>query len=194
MNTDLARLRPGVWEVAPSNGMRVPVRVYASDRLLQKMRGDESIRQACNVAHLPGIVGASLAMPDAHEGYGFPIGGVAAFDVAEGVISPGGVGYDINCGVRLVRSDILVAELGDRLRHLVRQLQRAIPAGVGSAGAIPAVLEPELGRVLARGASWAVDHGYGLAEDLERTEAGGALEGAAATAYLQTYANDMQMS
>ncbi len=182
MNGTISRLRPGVWEVAAVGGMRVPARIFASDRLLESMRGDASIRQACNVAHLPGIVTSSLAMPDAHEGYGFPIGGVAAFDVSDGVVSPGGVGYDINCGVRLVRSEIRVSDLGDGVGRLVRKLQSAVPAGVGSEGAISTLDGPELTRVLTRGASWAVENGYGLPEDLDRTESGGTLEGASAGA------------
>ena len=113
---NLEKRGAGVWEIAPSGGMRVPARIYASDALLAGIRGDQSLTQACNVAHLPGIVTASLAMPDMHEGYGFPIGGVAAFDADDGIVSPGGVGYDINCGVRLFRTDVRAAELGDRLR------------------------------------------------------------------------------
>ncbi len=159
-------------------GMRVPARVYASDALMEQIRGDESLQQACNVAHLPGIVGASLAMPDMHEGYGFPIGGVAAFSMDEGIVSPGGVGYDINCGVRLMRTDVRAAELGERLAQLVHQLQRDIPAGVGSEGAIKRLTEKELNEVLRRGAQWPVEQGWGEAEDLLTTEAGGCLPGA----------------
>ncbi len=140
----LERVRPGVWEVAPTAGMRVPARIFASDSLIDAIRDDQSVRQTCNVAHLPGIVGASLAMPDMHEGYGFPIGGVAAFSENDGVVSPGGVGYDINCGVRLMRTDVRAAELGDRLERLVRQIQRDIPAGVGSEGAIATLSADDL--------------------------------------------------
>jgi len=168
--------------VEPHGGMRVPTRIYASDALMEQIRGDESLQQACNVAHLPGIVGASLAMPDMHEGYGFPIGGVAAFTVEEGIVSPGGVGYDINCGVRLMRTDVRAAELGERLAQLVHQLQRDIPAGVGSEGAIKRLTEKELNEVLRRGAGWVVEQGWGEAEDLVTTEAGGCLPGADPTA------------
>jgi tRNA-splicing ligase RtcB len=158
--------------------MRVPARIYASEALLAGIRGDQSLVQACNVAHLPGIVEASLAMPDMHEGYGFPIGGVAAFDATDGVVSPGGVGYDINCGVRLFRTDVRAAELGDRLKRLVEQIQRDVPAGVGSEGAIATLSEEDLDQVLERGAAWAVERGFGTSEDLEYTEARGCLTGA----------------
>ncbi|HVN32321.1 MAG TPA: RtcB family protein [Thermoanaerobaculaceae bacterium] len=178
MSRDLERVGPGVWQVAPSGGMRVPVRLYASEKLLSAIRDDQSLVQACNVAHLPGIVAASLAMPDMHEGYGFPIGGVAAFDAEEGVVSPGGVGYDINCGVRLMRTDLLAAELGERTAKLVHQIQRDVPAGVGSEGAIATLSERDLDEVLRDGAGWAVRHGYGDPDDLEHTEAGGCLPGA----------------
>ena len=178
MSGQLERVRPGVWEVAPTGGMRVPARIFASDSLIDAIRGDQSVRQTCNVAHLPGIVGASLAMPDMHEGYGFPIGGVAAFSEQDGVVSPGGVGYDINCGVRLMRTDVRAAELGDNLQRLVHQIQRDIPAGVGSEGAIATLGADDLDDVLTRGSAWAVARGYGEAEDLGFTEAGGCLPGA----------------
>jgi tRNA-splicing ligase RtcB (3'-phosphate/5'-hydroxy nucleic acid ligase) len=173
----LEKRAEGIWEVPASGGMLVPARVYASESLLAGIRGDRSLEQACNVAHLPGIVTASLAMPDMHEGYGFPIGGVAAFDAGDGVVSPGGVGYDINCGVRLLRTDVAAAELGSRMQSLVAQVQRDVPAGVGSEGAIPILAGEDLDGVLARGAAWAVEHGYGEAEDLTFTEAGGCLAG-----------------
>src|SRR3982751_4850084 len=118
--------------------MRVPGRVYATRQLMESQKADEAIQQVRNVAHLPGIVGHSLAMPDFHWGYGFPIGGVAAFDPDEGVISPGGVGYDINCGVRLVRTGLTRADVVPKMRDLVDELFRTIPAGVGSEGAVKA--------------------------------------------------------
>jgi tRNA-splicing ligase RtcB len=167
-----------VWQVPPSGGMRVPARVYASEKLLAAIRGDRSLAQACNVAHLPGIVGASLAMPDMHEGYGFPIGGVAAFDADDGIVSPGGVGYDINCGVRLMRTDLAAAELANNMAKFVHQIQRDVPAGVGSEGAIAKLSEGDLDEVLRDGAAWAVRHGYGEPDDLEHTEAAGCLPGA----------------
>ncbi|MDD5562262.1 MAG: RtcB family protein [Thermoanaerobaculaceae bacterium] len=178
MNRQIASVRPGVWQIEPSGGMRVPARIYASETLLAAARSDQSLVQACNVAHLPGIVGASLAMPDLHEGYAFPIGGVAAFDAEDGVVSPGGVGYDINCGVRLMRTDIRAADLGARLRALVLAVQRDVPAGLGSQGAIATLSDRDLDEVLRDGAAWAVRHGYGAPADLEATEAGGCLPGA----------------
>ena len=177
VSRDLQRVADGVWEIEASGGMRVPARLISSNTLLAAARSDQSIEQACNVAHLPGIVAASLAMPDMHEGYGFPIGGVAAFELGDGIVSPGGVGYDINCGVRLARTDVPAAKLGDRLHRLVHQLQRDIPAGVGSEGAITTLTDGELDGVLRRGSAWAVARGWGEDADLDHTESGGALPG-----------------
>lgn len=173
--SELKRVRPGVWEVAPVGGMRVPARIFATEKLVEAIKKDQSVQQACNVAHLPGIVRASLVMPDVHEGYGFPIGGVAAFDLRDGVISPGGVGYDINCGVRLIRTDLSREELEPKLKQLVHQLQRDVPAGVGSEGAIFTLSDRDLDEVMVKGARWAVERGFGQEEDLAFTEAGGAL-------------------
>lgn len=139
---------------------------------------DDALTQACNVAALPGIVGPSLAMPDIHQGYGFPIGGVAAFDLDDGIVSPGGVGYDINCGVRLLRTDLEAEALGPRVRRLLDEIGRTVPAGLGSSDAIRTLSPRELDRVLVEGATWAVREGFGEEEDLETTESGGCLEGA----------------
>jgi tRNA-splicing ligase RtcB len=157
--------------------MRVPGIIYASESLLKEMGKDESPRQVANVAHLPGIVRCSLAMPDMHWGYGFPIGGVAAFDPATGVISPGGVGYDINCGCRLMATQLPCEEVKERLQDLVAALYRDIPSGVGSTGPIKLRIQEEK-KVLREGAAWAVENGYGSAEDLEATEDGGRMDGA----------------
>jgi tRNA-splicing ligase RtcB (3'-phosphate/5'-hydroxy nucleic acid ligase) len=165
------------WRIPQTGGMRVPGMIYADRELLKDLSTDESPKQVMNVAHLPGIVKYSLAMPDMHWGYGFPIGGVAATDVETGVISPGGVGYDINCGCRLVRSDLALSDVQGRVGGLVRALFNNIPSGVGSTGAIKLSAGEER-RVLTQGARWAVSNGYGDAEDLERTEEGGAMEGA----------------
>lgn len=173
--SELKRVGPGVWEVAARGGMRVPARIFATEKLVDAIKKDQSVQQACNVAHLPGIVKASLVMPDVHEGYGFPIGGVAAFDLKEGVVSPGGVGYDINCGVRLIRSNLTREELEGKLKQLVHQLQRDVPAGVGSEGAIFTLSDRDLDEVMVKGARWAVERGFGQEEDLAFTEAGGAL-------------------
>jgi tRNA-splicing ligase RtcB len=163
----------------PRHGkMRVDGVVYASDRLMESLRDDPTLDQVANVATLPGIVGASLAMPDAHWGYGFPIGGVAAFDADEGVVSPGGVGYDINCGVRLLRSKLAKAEVVPRLAEVVDALFREIPTGVGSHRREDPLGEKEERKLLVEGAAWAVRRGFGTASDLEAIEAGGALPGA----------------
>ena len=140
------------------------------------LKDDNSLRQVMNVACLPGIVGYSLAMPDIHWGYGFPIGGVAALDLKDGVISPGGVGYDINCGVRLVRTNLVFSEIEKKMVSLVDSLFSLIPSGVGSQGAIPKISKGDEKRLLHEGARWAVDHGYGRQEDLEYMEEEGALK------------------
>ncbi|GIW40673.1 MAG: RNA-splicing ligase RtcB [Candidatus Binatia bacterium] len=174
----LRRVGKVVWEIPKSGGMRVPGRIYATEKLLRDIEKDESLRQVVNVAHLPGIVGYSLAMPDIHLGYGFPIGGVAAVDLEEGVISPGGVGYDINCGVRLVATSLRFEEIQPRLERLADALFEAIPCGVGSEGAIPKLSVSDEKRLIERGAAWAVERGYGTPDDLEHTEEGGCLAGA----------------
>jgi len=165
------------WVIEPSGAMRVPAVLYADQALVEEM--DEKVRQQiCNVACLPGIVGAAYAMPDAHWGYGFPIGGVAAFDAGEGgVVSAGGVGFDISCGVRLLvssctREDVIAVQ--SRLAH---ELARAIPAGVGSTGRLR-LSEDEMDAMLTGGARWAVSRGYGSSEDLPHIEEGGCIGGA----------------
>ncbi|MDY6851791.1 MAG: RtcB family protein, partial [Thermodesulfobacteriota bacterium] len=130
----LKRLDEFRVEIEPFGGMRVPGLVFADKGLFQEISRDESLKQVANVAHLPGIVGRSLAMPDIHWGYGFPIGGVAAFDLDQGVISPGGVGYDINCGVRLMRTDLMAEDLKPRLGGLIERLFQDIPTGLGRTG------------------------------------------------------------
>ena len=159
-------------------GMRTDVLLYTDESMLKDFINDLSIEQAANVAMLPGIVGRSLAMPDIHQGYGFPIGGVAATDADEGgVISPGGVGFDINCGVRLLASSLPVDEVRPRIRELVNQLFRDVPSGAGRAGHVK-VAGDDLERVLVNGSRWMVEHGYGESEDVVRCEEEGAIEGA----------------
>ncbi len=163
----------------PSNykaGMRTKGVIYLNS-LLEDELEIQSVEQVANVATLPGIAGASLAMPDIHTGYGFPIGGVAGFDVKEGIISPGGVGYDINCGVRLLKSNLTRKDIEPRIKELINALYNEIPSGVGSKGKLRLDTD-ESKKVLKKGAVWAVDEGYGSASDLERTESGGCLEGA----------------
>lgn len=158
--------------------MHVDGIVFADDELMSTLRRDMSLEQVANVATLPGIVRASLAMPDIHWGYGFCIGGVAATDPEQGgVISPGGVGYDINCGVRLVRTDLAWTDIRDRVPQLVDTVYEHVPAGVGSGGAVK-FKRPELERILAEGSPYVVERGYGWAEDVDLTEAGGCLPGA----------------
>ena len=173
----LRRIDEELWEIPASArpDMRVPARVFADRGLLEQIAVDRSLEQLRNVATLPGIVDAALAMPDVHQGYGFPVGGVAATNLSDGVISPGGVGYDINCGVRLLATPLSEAELGARREPLVHELSRRIPAGPGRHGAI-ALDDPALDEVLLRGpAALVEDQGIGLPEDLERTESRGTL-------------------
>ncbi|HOD66260.1 MAG TPA: RtcB family protein [candidate division Zixibacteria bacterium] len=155
--------------------MRVPGLIFTDEAMLEAIRRDDSLFQVANVATLPGIVEKSIAMPDIHHGYGFAIGAVAAFDGAAGVISPGGVGYDINCGVRLMRTDLHLGDVLPRIETLVDTMFANVPSGVGSSGRI-SLSEREVDEVLATGARWAVSREYGLAEDLEAMEEGGCLE------------------
>jgi tRNA-splicing ligase RtcB (3'-phosphate/5'-hydroxy nucleic acid ligase) len=175
---ELHRVDDVVWELARSGEMYVPGRVYADRGQAASLQGDQSLEQVRNVACLPGIQRYSLAMPDIHYGYGFPIGGVAAFAVDEGVVSPGGVGYDINCGVTLIATALTREDVRDRVERIVDQLFRDVPSGVGAAGAIAKLPRAELEKVLVKGSAWAVENGFGSATDLEHTEAGGALPGA----------------
>ena len=156
--------------------MLVPARIYATKGILQAM--DSGVfDQLTNVACLPGIRRYALCMPDGHWGYGFPIGGVAAFDVQDGIISPGGVGYDINCGMRLIRTDLTLADVQPRLEQLMTELFRKVPAGVGASGFVRLSRE-EFRRVMTHGARWCVERGYGWHRDLVRMEEGGCIEGA----------------
>ena len=161
-----------------TGGMRVDGIVYADEKIIQDLRKDESLQQVRNVAHLPGIVGASIAMPDIHWGYGFPIGGVAAMDARDGVVSPGGVGYDINCGVRLLRSTLTREDVAPRLEAVVAQMYRNVPTGVGAGRKDLRVTGRDLRHVLERGAAWAVSKGLGAAGDLETVEERGCISGA----------------
>ena len=175
---DIRRLSDVLWEIPASRakGMRVPARIYADEGLLSRM-DDGVFEQAANVATLPGIVGASYCMPDGHLGYGFPIGGMAAFDVERGIISPGGIGFDINCGMRLVRTGLTLEEVKPHLRELVDGLFTRIPAGVGAGGAL-SLTGDELREIAEKGARWCVEKGYGWEEDLGLTENNGTAQGA----------------
>jgi len=160
--------------------MRVPAIIFADEFLLNKMKEDATLEQAANVACLPGIQIASYTLPDGHQGYGFPIGGVAGFDVETGVISPGGVGYDINCGVRVLRTDLKVEDIKPKLKVLVENLFHAIPSGVGARGKLRLTIS-QLDEVLEEGAQWALRHGYATEHDIEHTESRGRLDWADAS-------------
>lgn len=165
------------WELPKTGSMRVPGIVYAIDKMIKGEQQNEPLKQVANVATLPGIIKASLAMPDMHWGYGFPIGGVAAFDGETGIISPGGVGYDINCGVRLATTSLVEKEVRPKLEDLVNALYQHIPSGVGSTGSIKLSISEEK-KVLTRGSRWAVQQGFGIDSDLDHTEDGGCMENA----------------
>jgi tRNA-splicing ligase RtcB len=167
-----------VWRIPREGRMRADGIVFADDRLMEAIRDDKSLEQVVNVACLPGIVGPSIGMPDIHWGYGFPIGGVAGFDLDEGVISPGGVGYDINCGVRLLSTDLHIDEVRDRVPTLVHGLFRNIPSGVGKSRKDLKLSRDDARRMTLKGAAWAVERGFGEAEDLLHIEEGGCLQGA----------------
>lgn len=162
------------FEIEKQREMNVPGIIYADEKLL-KVIGEEPLNQISNVACLPGIVNYSLAMPDIHWGYGFPIGGVAAFDVKEGIISPGGVGYDINCGVRMVRTNLFYYEIKDKIDELAVNIYNNVPSGVGSSGKI-IVDKKELKRVIKKGARWAIENGFGFNDDIDKIEDKGQME------------------
>lgn len=174
---ELAKIDEYRWEIKKTGDMNVPARIYSSDALIGAVRQEEAFKQLANVARLPGIIGTALAMPDIHWGYGFPIGGVAAFDCEEGIISPGGVGYDINCGVRLSCTNLTEKDVRPGLEALAVALRQHIPSGVGRKGAIR-ITENELKKVLKKGSRWAVDQGYGDGSDIDRTEDGGCMTNA----------------
>lgn len=176
---NLKRISEYEWEIPQSfrKDMRVPVRLFATQRLLEQIMGDKSLEQAVNAATLPGLVGHVMVMPDMHQGYGFPIGGVAATRYPEGVISPGGIGYDINCGVRLLASTIKIDDVRDQLDTLASAINNTCPSGVGVSGAIR-VTDAELDQVCKDGSRWALKHNFATENDLRRTEEFGRVEGA----------------
>src|SRR5437867_6312434 len=173
----IVRLDDYRWQIPREGGMRVPGVIFASRPLLERMLSDRTFEQVRNAAHLPGILEASIAMPDAHWGYGLPVGGVVATHATEGVISPGAVGYDIGCGVRLLRSRLTRADIEPRLDALADALFHHVPCGVGSHGAV-SVARGELDRVLRDGAGWAVSRGLGTLDDIDHCEEAGVLAGA----------------
>ena len=177
MEIELREIDKNRWLIPKKGNMRVPGIIFSNHKLIKDLQQDQSLVQVANVATLPGIVKQSLAMPDIHWGYGFPIGGVAAFQMEDGIVSPGGVGYDINCGCRLITTSIKANEIRPYVKDLISALFKNIPSGVGSEGAIHLSKQDEA-KVAMEGASWAVKKGFGQPEDLERTEDYGALDGA----------------
>ncbi len=176
---DMQRISDFEWEISKSfrSDMRVPVRIFATQKLLEAIMDDKSLEQAVNASTLPGLVGHVIVMPDMHQGYGFPIGGVAATRYPEGVISPGAIGYDINCGVRLLGSKIEYDAVVDYLDELASSIDYYCPSGVGTKGHIRVDLK-ELDEVLRKGGRWALKNGYATEMDVRRTEEGGLIEGA----------------
>ncbi|MEM3070573.1 MAG: RtcB family protein, partial [Candidatus Bathyarchaeia archaeon] len=171
MSIPINQVEELVWEVPKSSDprMRVPARIYADRELLEMMRRDETLRQTVNMTYLPGILKYAVTLPDGHQGYGFPIGGVAAFDEDEGVISPGGVGYDINCGVNLMRTDMKYEEVKPKLSELIDRIFRLVPSGVG-VGSKLRLTKMEQDRAVVEGVEWAIERGYGWPEDTQHME------------------------
>ena len=184
-NVELNQLAEHVWEIPPSGKMRVPARVYASETLLDKIRSDLTLKQLVNATHLPGIHKFAVALPDAHQGYGFPVGGVAALDAEHGAISPGAIGFDINCGVRLCRTNLSVDELRGREHDLVEALFGTIPTGIGKGSAVGDLSSDEIEEVAREGVRWAVRNGYGVDDDLAHCEDEGVRPGADPSAISQ---------
>jgi tRNA-splicing ligase RtcB len=171
------KISKNVYEIPKQGNMNVPGIVYVSEKLMEAIKKDKTLEQVKNVAMLPGIIKASIAMPDAHQGYGFCVGGIAAFDLDKGIISPGGVGYDINCGVRLLASNLTKKEFLKKRKEVTHQIVRDVPVGVGRGGKIK-LTDKELDEIMRKGVKWAVDKGYGSEEDIERIEDSGCIKGA----------------
>ncbi len=174
---ELKKINDYIWEIPKSGEMKVPAIIYASSKLLESVKRDQTLQQLRNVACLPGIQKTAYVMPDAHQGYGFPIGGVAAFDMDQGIISPGGVGYDINCGVRLLKTEYMEKDVQQKRKQLLAEIFKEVPAGVGKGG-ITKLSRNVLLEICVKGAEWAVENGYGTREDLQRTEESGRMKGA----------------
>jgi tRNA-splicing ligase RtcB len=172
---EMRKISDHIWEIPKSGQMKVPAVIYASSKLLESIKRDQTLQQLRNVACLPGIQKTAYVMPDAHQGYGFPIGGVAAFDLDQGIISPGGVGYDINCGVRLLKTEYLEKDVQEKRKQLLAEIFKEVPAGVGKGG-ITKLSRNVLLEICTKGAEWAVENGYGAREDLQRTEENGRMK------------------
>jgi len=176
-NMKIKKISENVWEIPKEGKMLVPGVIYASDKLMKNIEKDKTLEQVKNVAQLPGIVGKSIALSDAHQGYGFPIGGVAAFDLDKGVISPGGVGYDINCGVRMLVTNISKKEFMKKREQVLNEIYKLVPSGVGE-GTKEKLDMKELDKVLVEGMQWALENGYAVKEDMKNTEDNGKIENA----------------
>jgi len=174
--SDLVKINDYLWEIPKSGEMRVPGRIFISAKMLPDIFRDQSLQQVINVAHLPGIEKYSIAMPDVHEGYGAPVGGVAAFDAEKGIISPGLIGFDVNCGVRLLKTRKILDEIKEKLADLATELFHKIPSGVGRSGKLK-LSTPELDEVLRKGVNRMIELGYATPDDKEHCEAAGVLEG-----------------
>jgi tRNA-splicing ligase RtcB len=172
---ELKKISKNVYEIPKEGKMEVPSIILASENLIEKIKHDKTLEQAKNISMLPGIVDKSLIMPDAHQGYGFPIGGVAAFDLKKGVISPGGVGYDINCGVRLLKTNLTKSEFMKKRDEVLNELYKNIPSGVGKGGELK-ISDKEMNEILETGVQWALKKGYAKEQDIERIEDMGNLE------------------
>jgi tRNA-splicing ligase RtcB len=177
MDIPIRKVEDLVWEIPIEYNphMRVPVRVYADDALLNMMKRDATLQQCVNITQLPGILKYGITLPDGHQGYGFPIGGVAAFDAEEGIITPGGVGYDINCGVRLLRTDLTYKDVRPKATELIDRIFRLVPCGVGVGSKIR-LSTGELDNAVSEGVDWAINKGYGWEGDSEHMEEGGCMK------------------
>ena len=177
MQFPVDKISDNIWEVptAYNRHMRVPARIYADRHLLDAMMRDDTLTQAVNITQLPGLIKYSITLPDGHQGYGFPIGGVGAFNMDEGIITPGGVGYDINCGVRLMRTDLTFKEVDAKKTELINEIFKLVPCGVG-VGSKLRLSTSELERAISEGIQWAVDKGFGWDRDASHSEEGGGME------------------
>jgi len=174
---EIKKISENIYEIPKHGKMLVPSIILASEKLIDKIKEDKTLEQAKNISMLPGIVEKSITMPDAHQGYGFPIGGVAAFDLKKGIISPGGVGYDINCGVRLLRTNLTKKEFLKKREEVLNELYKNIPSGLGKGGELK-ISDKDMNDILENGAEWALKNGYATKKDLERTEDKGCIKNA----------------
>jgi len=174
---NLIQITPEIFEIPKTDMMRVKARIYGTTQIIDQI-DNNCFQQVINVAHLPGIVKYSLAMPDIHLGYGFTIGGVAATDYNNGVISPGGVGYDINCGVRLIATNLFYQDIKSKIKGITSSVFNNVPAGIGSHSGIRKLSKKELRRVIVKGAKWAIENNFGTSEQLEMIEENGCFDNA----------------